>query len=143
MSSRRRGARARPPVLRSAEAALAQLYQTAALNTPAVICLLLDGSRRPLACLELGGGADPAAVLDLTDVVLGAAGDEPCLAAVVLATVQGSPPGRDGPELSCFRQLVEQFDDAGVVLLDWFTIVGDRATSLAALAGVASRWAGP
>ncbi len=142
-SLHREAALGRRPIT-SAQDALAVVLHEADLTRPGVICLLLDEGHRGLACLDVGGDGGTAAVLDVAELVLAAAAQELALGAAVLASV--CPQRRrsvDGSETGCFLDLVEQFDDAGVVLLDWFVISGDHATSLAELTRLPSRWSGP
>jgi hypothetical protein len=108
-------------------------------GAPAVVCLLLDASRRGLACLEVAGAADTDAVLDVAELLLGAVEDEPGLGYIVLGSRRTSARPEPG-EAELFVQLRDQFDDAGLVLLDWFLLAGQRATSIAALTGADEHW---
>jgi hypothetical protein len=108
-------------------------------GNPAVMCLLLDAGRRGLACLEVAGSADTDAVLDVAELLLSAVEDEPAVGYVVLGSRRATHRPQPG-ETELFVQLRDQFEDAGLVLVDWFLLAGRRATSMAELTGTDDPW---
>ncbi len=141
-----RSARAIRPAnlpLRGPEDALGVLLATGSPELPAIVCLLLDEERLGLACLDFAGAAHADAVLDVAEVLLAAAEQQPGLAAVVIASFRPGESHLPEPgEECCFFELRDLFDDAGIDLVDWFLVADDYATSMAELTEARSGWTG-
>jgi hypothetical protein len=130
--------------LQGPEDALGVLLAGATPDRPSATYLLLDATHCGITCLEVAGRGDAEAVVDVAELLLHTAGDEPRLAALIIATFR---PGRSHvPEPGdtwCFGELRDLLADAGIDLLDWFVVGGGFATSLAEISGAPWLWRTP
>ncbi len=115
----------------------------AAASRPAraeTICLVLDHAHRGLGCIVVVGDGPIGPVAEMLDHLTAT---EPSVAALVLASVRTGTDAESGPgrgDLLAFHDLRAQFDAIGVDLVDWFVVVGPRASSLAELTDSQPRW---
>jgi len=138
------GARHAQLGLRGPEDALGILLLGGNPEVAGVTCLLLDDLHRCLTCLDVGGRGDADAVSAVAELLIGAAEREPDFGAVVISSCS---PGRTHHPLPeeerMFAELLDVFDDVGILLVDWFVIAGGYATSLAEHTGTPWRWLEP
>lgn len=132
--------RAAPAPVTNADAALRALaLATDGGRDRCVVLACLRAGRRPLSMFIVDGVADPVAdLLAALEVVLdAAAGPGSLLDAVFLAICT---PGDPVPDLARLEEAPGRCADAGVELLDLFTVDGDAGVSVAEQAGWAPRW---
>jgi hypothetical protein len=109
------------------------------------IVLLLDAELTGRTCVIVDGTGRADDVLDVAHVVLEVATRDVDVHAAVLASVRVGEP-EDGPAASSrsdvdrWLELLDAFDDAGVELLDWFTVLDDQPESLRSATGMPSLW---
>jgi hypothetical protein len=141
--SRRRSHRppARPRPLRDAEGALTVVSAACAEPPrPETICLLVDAARMPLSCLVVEGGDGPDDVLAIGELLAELSHGLP-LAHVVLASCRPGL-GLVADDIARWHALDALLTEDGVELVDWFVSDGMLVASVAAHAGVVSRWPG-
>ncbi len=137
---RQRRSRLSPPPLRGAADALHVLGLVAAdPPRPETIALLMDASRQGGTCLVVDGTVADEAVVDVAEAVLSSLALHP-IDAVVLATVRPTRHGVEDADHWRWFELRDQFDDAGVDLLDWFILGASGPASLAQLTDSRSLW---
>lgn len=106
------------------------------------IALLLDGARCGLGALVVEGTRQPDSIVDIAQLLAGAAPQHPELRAVVLASVRPDAAGPSGDDVDRWADADDALGSAGIDLVEWFVVSrGDPPVSCPRdLLGAPARW---
>jgi len=108
-------------------------------DCPGTLAILMEDNALPGVCVAVDGGDHPDAVFSVCVCVTEVLKRNPQIAGVVLASVRphDSP---DCDDIDRWFELVHDFEQLGVELLEWFVVGPAFAVGMRAITGCVSAW---